>query len=127
MHITISSLHDFTDGPFVEFVSKYGTGRGHWKEGVPHTGQEYDIELGLDDALRVGVNIQLTNDESPRIHSSDEQTVFTARIAEVFDNDTANLQLGESLILVEFEGDFPNPGTWLEITVKRIELWDTRY
>lgn len=126
MRITVTSITNSTNGLLVEFLSQYGTGQGHWTEGLPNVDQEYDVEIDLDDPLKFGENIKRSDDEVPRIYCLEQQTSFIAKIENVLDDDTVSLRLGDSLILAEYEGAFPNVGTWVEITPKRVELADTR-
>ena len=125
MRITITSIAKGTDGHIVDFVSPYGNGRGRWIVGLPVVEHEYDVEFDFDDSLIVGENLRVTDANVPQVHFSLNQTTFIAKVEDVFDNDTASLRLGDSLILVEYEGAFPDAGTWVEITPARIELADT--
>ena len=126
MHITVTSVTDTVSGLIIQFTCQYGTGRGSWKAGMPLLGKEYDVELDVNCPLRAGVNVTVTDNEVPRIWDSGYQTALIAKIEDVFDNDTASLRLGGSLILVDYEGVLPTIGTWVEVTLPLIELSDTK-
>jgi hypothetical protein len=125
VHITITSVTNTDSSSIIEYICQYGTGRGAWTIGLPQIGQEYDVELDFDQPLHVGVNIRLADDDAPRICSSEYDITFVARIENIFDEDTASLRLGDSLILVDYEGVFPTIGTWVEVKLPQIELYDT--
>lgn len=125
MQLNITSVTDATPVSIVEFTCPYGAGRGRWATGVPKLGQEYDVELDFNDPLRIGVNVEVTDNEIPSIRNSDHQITIVAKVEDLFDDHTGSLRLGESLILVEFEGVLPVVETWVEIRLPEIELFDT--
>lgn len=125
MHITVTSVTNTSSSSIVEFTCQHGAGRGIWAVGIPQLGHAYDVEMECTGSLRIGVNTKVSFDEIPRIWSSERETNLVARIENLFDGDTASLRLGKSLIQVEYEGDLPPIGTWVEITVPQIELYDT--
>jgi len=93
--------------------------------GVPRVGQEYLVEFDFNQPLRVGVNTKVTHVEASRIHNSEHQITLVARVEDVFNDNTASLRLGDSLILAEYEGAFPIVGTYVEVSVPQIDLFDT--
>jgi hypothetical protein len=125
MHITVTLVANTASSPVIEFNCRYGVGRGTWTVGVPRLDQEYDVEFDFDQPLRFGVNTKVTNDKVSRIYNSEHQITFIAKIEDVFENDTASLRFGDSLILVDYEGVFPAIGTWVEVTLPQIEISDT--
>lgn len=84
------------------------------------------VELDFNQPLRVGVNIKATSAEAPRIRNSEDQNTLVAKVEDVFDENVACLRFGDSLILAEYEGEFPAVGTYVEVTLPEIELFDAR-
>jgi len=125
MHITVTSLALNRPNMTVEFSCLQGTGRGTWKTGVPRLGQEYDVELDLQQPLLMEMNAQPARKESPRVSMSEHEVTLVARVEEVFEEGNASLRLGDALILAEYQGEFPAPGTWVEITLPELVLFDT--
>jgi hypothetical protein len=125
MHVTVKSVANTDSGPVTEFICQYAAGRRTWTVGVPRPNREYDVEFDLVQPLHVGINTKVTNDEVSRIYNSERQITLTARIEDVFENNTASLRFGDSLILVDYEGVFPAIGTWVEVTLSQIEISDT--
>jgi len=125
MHVTVTSVANTDSSPVTEFICRYGAGRGIWTVGVPRPGQEYDVEFDLDQPIRVGLNTKVTKDEVSRINNCEHQIMLIAKIEDVFENNTASLRFGDSLILVDYEGVLPSIGTWVEVTMPQIEISDT--
>ena len=125
MRITVTSVA--INGPclYVEFTCNQGTSQGTWKTGVPRLGQTYDVELNFQQPLEMGENLRAAADESPRVSRSADGITLVARVEDIFEEGTASLRLGEALILIEYQGEFPAPGTWVEISLPELELWDT--
>jgi hypothetical protein len=125
MNITVTSVAIADSRPLTGFICRYGVGRGIWTTGVPRLDQEYDVEFDIDQPIRVGLNTKVTKDEVTRIYNSEHQITLVAKVEDVFENETASLRFGDSLILVEYGGDFPTTGTWVEVTLPQIEISDT--
>ena len=125
MHITVTSVANTDSSPVTGFICRYGVGRGIWTVGVPRPDQEYDVEFDLDQPIRFGLNTKVTKNEVPRIYNSEHQITLIAKIEDVFENNTASLRFGDSLILVDYEGVFSTIGTWVEVTLPQIKISDT--
>ncbi|OJW19950.1 MAG: hypothetical protein BGO49_10500 [Planctomycetales bacterium 71-10] len=125
MHVTVTSSDATPTGPIVEFTCRYGAGRGVWAVGVPEPGREYDVELDLRRPLRFDVDAKTTDEETPRILALKDRVVLVASVEDVFDDQTASLRIGDSLLLVECEGTCPAVGSWVEVSIRRLELYDT--
>lgn len=114
-----------TDGLSVRFDSAYGEGFGRWMEGVPVVGNEYHVEFDIDSPLRIGENLRITKEEKARININQKDLIIVAKVDNAFDDGSASLRMGDSLLLVEYESSFPSVGSWIEISISEIDIVDT--
>jgi hypothetical protein len=124
MKVLITNLQCINERRLVEFECEYGMGFGNWLSVAPQTGNEYEVELDCDDVLQIGENTQLSNEKQFAMGATKLGTSFTATVEDVYDNGTASLRFGGGIMIIEFEGDFPATGTWLDVSTSRLGLND---
>lgn len=108
----------------VNFTSQYGDSRGKWGSTKPQLNSEYDVELEIGVRLNCAVNFQLAGTGTPLIAYSENMITIVAQIVEVFADGGAFLRLGDSLMFVEYEGDFPAVDTWIELYTNEVTLFN---
>lgn len=106
----------------MEFTSKYGDGLGTWNGEPPLPGKKCYVEFGCAEMLRIGVNAELSTMSEPSISHDGSCMQITASVDFVFENNTAAIRIGESLILVDYEGEFPPAEAWVRISSKEFDL-----
>ena len=126
MHIKVLSITSAESDVSIEFDSSYGICRGNWQVGVPTLGREYDVEIELRQPLRIYKNTRPSRDSSPHLSASKHSVTIVSKIEDQYDNGTAILRVGDSLIHVEVE-DLPDllVGSWIEVNVPELDLYDT--
>lgn len=106
MKIKIEKLAITNSIIFVDFSTKYGVAVAQWIGAQPNLGDQYDVELEVDEKLTWGKNIfPITNVE---ISMSFESDLFNL-VGEVVANEEDGcvvLAMGENVVLLDVE-NFP--------------------
>jgi len=110
----------------VVFSSPYGSAQAEWiGERPPPKVAELHVELEIEQTLVFGENTKQATLQEPSIHQREDSIVIAAEIDSVFsESETACLRIGDSLVLVDYEGSFPSPHSWIEVQVSCLKIYD---
>ncbi len=127
MQLTIEKVIDAQSGQ-VEFNSEFGQARGRWSGTLPVPGQTYYVELDVDKVLTCGSDLVAVGDgHQTSIHCEGDSAILVGLLERVEDDGVAILRLGQSVIMLEIEGDgLPTPG-WVRAGPVVLSISDMNY
>jgi hypothetical protein len=125
MKITLTAILGSNGELIVQFASEYGEATAGWIGAAPAPNCQYDVELDCDETLMENTNFKLADSPNPRIVMDGEMIQLTTVVEGVYeDTSTATLRLGDSVLLVDYEGTFPSVGIWIELRIRKLSLND---
>jgi len=123
MNITVTAIDELNDLPIVRFTCEYGSALAEWLGEPPAANNQYHVELDSDETLSVGSNFKLTESTAPRIWMSGANVRMVVVVEGVYeDTSTVSLRFGNSVMLMDYDGDFPSAGTWVELCIREPRL-----
>lgn len=119
MKIHIESVQANGSGALeIVFSSTAGRGRGIWSKGVPTTGRSYDVELDVNEPVKIGINATLSDSEQCSISTREEKVVLCGNVESVDDDGMVYLRLStDCIIMLESEPEAVQPGRWLMLGI----------
>lgn len=125
MNIRILSIETHQQQERVKFESTVGVGFGVWIGKLPTQGESIDVEVEIDDDLKWGRNITMTNESASTITSENSQFRFVAEVVTYEGNGCLSVRLGESVILLNVEDVPGNVKGWVECRAESVKLYPT--
>lgn len=115
-----------TDSLKVKFSSEFGNGTALWSSShpKPKAGEEYDVELEIDEIFTWGLNAKAQTKVLESINTIESKTVITAKAISIQQNCTA-LKIGKTIILIELKEPPTHPLNHIELTLKKLQLYPT--
>jgi len=92
------------DDVLVKFSSSYGSAHGFWMERTPEINKTYHVEFDIPQTLVWGKDIKIAESNECKIWYENDTVHFCAMFHS-FEDNCLTIRFGESLILVETEGD----------------------
>ncbi len=123
MRIDLTEVDESKGEPFVQFRSEYGTASANWMGARPAVNRQYDVELDCEETLIENSTFKPADLPKPQIWMVGQKVHITAIVEEAYEETlTGTLRLGDSMILVDYEGVFPASGTWIELIIEDFRL-----
>lgn len=129
MKVHILEVIEDKDGHWVHLDSSVGNFWALWGDGRPNVGYEYHVELEIDQPLRLGQLVSVTDTTVFAIRGNDRNLpiVMVGRITHIFPaQGTLRLQVGESALVLAFEGQV-SPDSWIQCEVSRLIVYNDNY
>jgi len=129
MKVLIREVVEDEAGLWVHVNSGVGQFWAVWADGRPNLGYEYHVELEIDQRLRLGQSAMQTDADVFAVRCDERNTpvVVVACVTEVFpEQGTVLLQVGESLLQVELEGEV-SPESWIQLRVQQLKVFNENY
>jgi hypothetical protein len=129
MKVQIREVVEDEAGLWVHLASGVGPFWAVWAHGRPNVGHEYHVELEIDQRLRLGQSAMPADAGVFAVRCDDRHTpvVVVACVTQVFpEQGTVLLQVGESLLQVELEGEV-SPESWIQLQVQPLKVYDMNY
>ncbi|MDQ2903139.1 MAG: hypothetical protein M3Y81_06240 [Chloroflexota bacterium] len=125
MRVTIEKfLIEKKDGIAVECRTEFGSWRALWVGEKPVPGNMYDIEIYIPYVLTWEHDIVLSEQRIFQMKENENTVSFIGMADSVKDDGLFFLRLGKDSILMQAEGmPFPE-GTWVEIIIKDLIVYD---
>lgn len=106
MKIVINDIHEDN----VQFSSKYGIGRGIWKDEMPQTNQEYFVEFEIRNVFDIN-EVKVSKSERCSLEFVNGKNLLTMQLIDYDDEGCATFMFGDSIVDVETKYD----GRFLEL------------
>lgn len=126
MIVKITNMHSEDHGLQVSFQSLFGKGLAAWVGGPPQIGQEYDIEMTLDEAFCWGENIKPSANNIDLFYTVKGKTHLTAELISIDDDKCAAIRLNGLIILIELDSVPEEKPSHINLTTTQIHLYPTR-
>ncbi|MDR1849175.1 MAG: hypothetical protein LBQ75_03970 [Zoogloeaceae bacterium] len=97
MNITIKEK----DHRLVTFESRIGTGAANWYGTCPEVGEEYEVELDIDDRFEWGKNIHPSRENHQKLGLRDTTLEFVANVLSYEEDGVLTLSLDGGVLLLE--------------------------
>lgn len=108
----------------LEFDSPLGQSVAIWGDEAcaPAVGASYDVELDVDEPVRVGKNAAVALEGQASLRHENGNSVVTGIVEQVFDDGTVALRVGISLATLNISGASPREGQTLAVTTQRLRV-----
>jgi hypothetical protein len=100
MILKITNMYSEDRDLQVSFQSLFGKGLATWVGGPPQIGQEYDIEMTLDETFCWGENIKPSANNIDLFYTAKGKTHLTAELISTDDDKCAAIRLYGLIILI---------------------------
>ncbi len=125
MRLTVTSVTEPETGR-VSFESRYGCGVGFWQGTLPTVGNRYEVEFGVEEVLRLGVDLVSVQEASkPSVMTDGLGTSLIGELLQIDQDGTAAARIGESVLLFEMKGRVDSLPSWVRLGPLRLLLYDS--
>ncbi len=125
MRVTIEKiLIEKKDGIAVECRTEFGSWQALWVGEKPVPGNIYDIEIYIPYVLTWEHDIVLSQQKIYQMKENEKTVSFIGIIDLVKEDGLFFLRLAKNSILMQAEGMPFNDGTWVEILIKDLIVYD---
>ncbi|MFJ7142276.1 hypothetical protein [Pseudomonas protegens] len=123
MRITLTDIHLTPAQDLgVGFSSAFGEGRGQWLGPRPQVGQDYEVELSLEDEFSWNDNLEPCAHGPFRLHWDQGALQVVGRLVQVDEEGVAALAIGQSIILLSLLGGPERTPQWVSLRARQISL-----
>ncbi|MDR0191407.1 hypothetical protein RCO22_20875 [Pseudomonas yamanorum] len=109
----------------VSFRSPTGNGVAVWIGSAPEVGQQYDVELNLDNIFYWGENIKPADSNVDFLYFKNGATHLVAELISVDDDNCAAIRIGGSVVLIEIDEAPAQKPSYVDLTTTEIHLHPT--
>lgn len=119
MRITIEKTNSTK---LIDFTSEYGKAKAIWQDKNPEC-KAYNVEIDIDKCLKWDVDIKITSQTASSISVDKNNKIILIGLFESIDDDGYTvLRMGNSIIMFFTEGNIPEIGKMIEVTVDSIQM-----
>ncbi|ROL82576.1 hypothetical protein BLX41_01915 [Pseudomonas protegens] len=123
MRITLTDIHPTPAQDLsVGFRCAFGDGRGQWLGPRPQVGQDYEVELSLEDEFSWNDNLEPCAHGPARLHWDQGALQVSGRLVRVDEDGVAALAVGPSIILLSLRGDPERTPQWVNLRARQVSL-----
>lgn len=109
----------------VSFSSPLGSAAAFWEGGAPEPGQEYDVELTLDEQFVWGHNIEPSRNNVASIRMVEGAVCITARLVSIEADGIAVMDLAGSVVFAEVAGEMEPMPTFVSLRTQALSVCPT--
>jgi hypothetical protein len=109
----------------IMFETPIGIGFGDWEGEMPAQGESTDVEIEIDDDLKWGRDITMTNESVSMIASENNLFRFVAEVLSYENDGCLAVRLGESVVLLDVDDAPSDIKGWIECKAARVKLYPT--
>jgi hypothetical protein len=110
------------DEILVTFSSPYGSAHGFWMEQNPEINKSYHVELDIPQTLFWEKDIKEAEFNECKI-GGENDNIFICAMFDSFDDHCLTIRFGESIILIDTEGDPNMNSKFLTICFRKINIY----
>lgn len=123
MRITLTDIHlTAAQDLCVGFSSAFGNGRGQWLGPRPQVGQDYEVELSLEDEFSWNDNLEPCTHGPARLHWDQGALQVSGHLVRVEEEGVAALAIGQSIVLLSLLGGPERTPQWVSLRARQVSL-----
>jgi hypothetical protein len=125
MKITIGLVTLVAKEVFVEFSTSVGFAAAIWRAAPPKVGDQYDVELEVEDEFVWGDNASFSLSSAHSIEVVDDVVTMTGALISNDLEGGAVVDVGGSIILIELTGGTVIDSVFVDLKVKSMSIFPT--
>jgi hypothetical protein len=125
MKITINLVTFIDKEVFVEFSTSVGFATAAWRAAPPKVGEQYDVELEIEDECVWGGNAYSSLNSAHSIEVADGIVTMTGTLISNDMEGGAVVDVGGTIILIELIGCAEVDSVFVDLKVKNINVFPT--
>jgi hypothetical protein len=125
MKITINLVTFIDKEVFVEFSTSVGFATAVWRAAPPKVGEQYDVELEIEDEFVWGGNAYSSLNSAHSIEVADGIVTMTGTLISNDMEGGAVVDVGGAIILIELIGCAEVDSVFVDLKVKNINVFPT--
>ncbi|WP_434601940.1 hypothetical protein J3P91_23955 [Pseudomonas sp. Z4-7] len=106
----------------ITFSTAIGTGAATWKDGIPEAGEEWEVELEINDEFVYGENAKEVN-ESYSLSMEKEVVNLNARLISIAEDKIAILDINGTKVMIDLIDCPSNPPRFIHLSFKGLNLY----
>jgi hypothetical protein len=122
MKVKINSVRKTGSQVHVTFSTAIGTGAAIWKDGTPEAGEEWEVELEINDKFVYGENTEDTN-ESYFLSMKKEVINLNARLISIAEDEIAIIDINGTKAMIDLVGCPSSPPSFIHLSFKSLNLY----
>jgi hypothetical protein len=122
MKVKINSVRKSGSHVHVTFSTAIGTGAAIWKDGTPEAGEEWEVELEINDRFVYGENAEDTN-ESYFLSMKKEVINLNARLISIAEDEIAIIDINGTKAMIDLVGCPSSPPSFIRLSFRSLNLY----
>ena len=123
MNIKVLEINKYDkDKILVKFSSPYGSAYGFWMERNPEINKSYHVEFDIPQTLVWGKDIKEAEFDECKMWCENDN-IYICAMFDSFDDNCLTIRFGESLILIDTEGDPNMNSKFLTICFRKMNIY----
>lgn len=122
MKVKINSVRKSGSQVHVTFSTTIGTGAAIWKDGTPEAGEEWEVELEINDKFAHGKNAKNAN-ESYSLSMEKEVIHLNARLISIAEGEIAIIDINGTKVMIDLVGRPLSPPSLIHLSFKSLNLY----
>lgn len=124
MKIKIDEVNSNSGNVSVAFSTDFGSAIAAWSADIPKVGEEYDVELEIDEEFVWGDNVDISGDHYSL--SIKERIIFLcASLISMAEDGVAIIDIGGTKAMIELTGCLMRPPIFITLNFERLSLYPT--
>lgn len=124
MKVRVVDVKEENTKNITTFSTDFGIAQAIWEGEAPLIEKEYFVELEIAGVLKWEKDIVKSGNSQPIIETRDDITYINGCLESIDDDGYTVIRIGESIICLEAEGDAYPIGTFVEIQINSITLYN---
>jgi len=122
MKVEIKAVRKTENQVHVIFSTAIGNGAAIWKDGPPEIGEEWEVELEINDEFVYGENAKGAQ-EFYCLSMEKDTLNLNARLASIAEDGIAVIDIKETNVMIDLTGCSSNPPTFINLSFKSLNLY----
>jgi hypothetical protein len=124
MKVKIDEVNNVSGNISVAFSTDFGNAIAAWSADIPKVGEEYDVELEIDEEFVWGDNIDIAGDHYSL--SIKERVIFlSASLVSMAEDGVAIIDINGTKTMIELEGCLVQPPIFISLSFEKLTLYPT--
>lgn len=124
MKIKIDEVKNVSGNISVAFSTDFGGAVATWSADIPKVGEEYDVELEIDEKFVWGDNIDVSGDRFS-LSIKDRVIFLTSSLVSMAEDGVAIIDINGTKALIELEGCLMRPPFFISLSFEKLTLYPT--
>lgn len=124
MKVKIDEVKSFSGHISVAFSTEFGSAIAAWPADFPNVGEEYDVELEIDEEFVWGDNVAMSGDYYS-LSTNERLISLSAYLVSMAEDGVALIDINGTKTMIELAGCLVRPPFFISLSFEKLTLYPT--